>query len=224
MGAELKEGEYVQVNMRFTLETYTGQETKEVMTMQQRVLVKGSKVSLPWAIDRDSYVEKNMDDGYLRMVVVASGSDGKFYMDQRVLSIDAPKIRFDGPSQVKTGSGSVVFTAKFTNPLDFSLDEVCVRVHSYGLRFSDKAADVTEKVLCTPLKAQEDLTVNVNLVAPSDTGIYYILASVTGDYLPSSSAYATLDAGAHLSREFCTHRCVGAPCRRNNSCNHMRVC
>jgi len=184
----LREGEKVHVNYKITLETRTGQLIKDLQIASGEVTVgTGPNATLPYSVDAEAYLLPDLFDTYVKVVASAVAEESDVhYFDKVVMDIDAPYITLVAPDNM-TASEVLPVTATFVNPLNKTLGEVCVTVHSHNLRFAGNAdSKVTSVKKCSTLAAAGTITLDTSLVAPAQLGnsVYYVHATVSGNYIP----------------------------------------
>lgn len=191
----LVQGEMVDLNIKYTMENYMGKEIKTLKSVSERMLVKGSQIIVPWTLDNSAYLEKDLGDVYVRIVAIGKTEKGGRFLAQDVFDIDAPEVSIQMAETVQVGQGAALpVEATFTNPLEFSLDNVCITLHSQKLDFADKPLDVTSHRECFNLTAKETVVLKTALVPPTKADVYYVVATVSGDYLPVSSSHVDVTA------------------------------
>jgi hypothetical protein len=195
--AAFKEDEHITVNMMFTLETRTGSEVKVLGHSSQRVLVKGRIVAVPYHVEEATYLQKDLGDMFVRIVVTGVSDSGEHFFDKEVLDIDAPPVTVTAPRTVDVGAHAhkaFPVSASFDNPLPFTLRNVCITLHSHVLDFVGMADNVTSIEHCEDLKAGHSINIHAELETPAKAGKYYVVAGIAGEYLPFEQGSAVLRA------------------------------
>jgi len=192
--AKFKQDEMVQVNLLFTLQNYRGGEIKTIESIQERVLIKGDIVSLPFVLDSASYLEKDMNDVFIKLVVTGTTKEKDNFFETTVIDVDAPEIEME-QFEIPEEADFFEVKANFTNPYGFHLENVCMTIHSHELNFKGKDETTTQIEKCTTLKAKETITFSTMIQNPSlieeqyQNEVYYVLAQInSADYLPSAQS------------------------------------
>lgn len=186
--SRLTQGEFIQIHIKFTLETFHGDLIGDLEDVRERVLVQGDAVVVPFTLDSSAYVEKDVNSRFIKLVVVGETQGQKNLFAKDTIEIVSPEVVIMSPKTVQVGSGAMAFHATFTNPHGFELKGVCVRVQSHQLKFFGQAEDITETMKCGDLPAHDVMEIQSTLVAPEAAGTYYINANVMGDYLPVANS------------------------------------
>jgi hypothetical protein len=189
------QGDSVQLNLAFGLETYQGVVMRTLKSTQERILVKGERITVPWVLDGSTYLQQDLSNVFVTIVAVGWTSDNKSFFAKDVFDIDSPAVTISMPADIAIGSTQVLpVKAAFTNPLDFRLKDVCVTIHSHDLRFEGMALHQTQLTRCVDLHAQETLEIQTQLLAPCKAGSCIVMATVVGDYLPTATSNAEVSS------------------------------
>lgn len=198
--AGLIDGESVEVILTATLETYHGTDIKTIFKTSQKVLIKGRLISLPFFIDASAYLQHDLGDVFIKLVAVASSDAGQHYFDKAVLDVTSPSIYFEAPQSVIAGAteggNPKPFTvhASFRNPLQFPVRNLCISIHSHVLDFHNMPTNVTKISHCENVGAGDLIRIAADLNAPTEPGVYFVLASIQGEYLPYGQSNAVISA------------------------------
>ncbi|GBG31326.1 Protein-glutamine gamma-glutamyltransferase 2 [Hondaea fermentalgiana] len=196
----LKDDDVVDLSLTATLETYHGSSIKNIYKSSQKVLIKGRMITLPFLIDSSAYLQHDLGDVFIKLVAVASASSGETYFDKAVLDLTSPAIYVNAPTSVvagaKEGAGPKPFTvtASFRNPLQFPVRNLCIAVHSHVLDFHAKPTNVTKVSNCAKVDGGDIIRISTDLDAPSEPGVYFVLASIQGEYIPYAQSNAVISA------------------------------
>jgi len=190
---KFQQGEHVQMNVMFTLETYRGHEIKQLQSVSQRVLIKGSMVSLPYFLDAATYLQPDLGDVFIKIVVTGVSDHGEYVFALEKLDIGSPPLFLKAPPQVEVAAseeerGSFPVSVSFRNPLQFALQNVTLTIHSHQLEFADMSEKATSVSKSMPLGVGKEIRLQTSILTPTKPGVNYILASLSGDYLAYSQA------------------------------------
>mmetsp|Transcript_11105 Transcript_11105/g.27964 ORF Transcript_11105/g.27964 Transcript_11105/m.27964 type:complete len:208 (-) Transcript_11105:1139-1762(-) len=178
-----------------------------MLSISERVLIKGSKVILPFSVDPSAYLQPDLGDVFVRIVVAGVSDSGVHIFAKDTLDIDSPPLSLFAPATIvaqaadKQASSPETFPAlaTFRNPLQFALKDVCITLHSHQLAFSNREANVTSVTECKFLRPGAKMDVSADILLPTKAGVYYVLASLQGEFLPFSQAHAMISATAPVA-------------------------
>jgi len=197
----ITDGTEVEVNLRVTMETRTGELMKTLFTMSETVATAGNVIRVPYVIDSSTYMQENLNQVFIRVIATAStvgieggvrSEDDKLtWFDKAILNIDAPDIDINVPASMKLNHHlPIPISASFTNPLDFTLPNVCVTIHAHILDIH--GTDDSKHTKCQKLHAGETIVNRIFVKAPTKVGTSYVVASVQGPFIPLSQNYAAV--------------------------------
>jgi hypothetical protein len=183
------QGESLQLNLAFALETYQGVVMRTLKSTQESVFVKGDSITVPWVLESKAILQRDLSNVFVTVVAVGWTPDNRTFFAKDVFDIDSPAVTISMPSEIEQGLNvSLPVTAAFTNPLDFQLPGVCVTLFSHDLQFEGMAPLVTQLTHCVDLPARQTMQLHTQLLSPCKAASCIVMASVAGDFLPTATA------------------------------------
>mmetsp|Transcript_14221 Transcript_14221/g.25268 ORF Transcript_14221/g.25268 Transcript_14221/m.25268 type:complete len:759 (+) Transcript_14221:1580-3856(+) len=181
----LRAGQKIQINFRVNLETVEGELIKEIAASNGELTVgHDSNVTLPYNIAPESYLVPNLFNAYVKIVATGYAEDGEHFMDTAVMDVDAPEIKLSAGNLYAGSKHAAPVDASFENPLNQTLENVCLTIHSHELDFAGVDKEITSATKCVTLAPFDKVTLHADLVAPKTQGTYHVASTVSGKFIP----------------------------------------